>query len=85
MSDVFGEDAVAVQRAMVQQQMQAMGLPKGYTPPMNQAQMAKARKSGMLPPSAAEAKPVSDRERDALREKHKRERQARKKARKGRR
>jgi signal recognition particle subunit SRP54 len=85
MKDVFGEDAVAVQRAMVQQQMQAMGLPKGYTPSMSQAQRAKARKAGMLPPTMDEVKPVSDRERDALRERRKRERQARKKARKGRR
>ncbi len=85
LDDVFGDDAAEVQRAMIQEQMQAMGLPKGYTPPMSQAQLAKARKAGMLPPGMAEVRPVSDRERDALREKRKRERQARKKARKARR
>ena len=85
MQDVFGEDAMSVQRAMMQQQMQAMGLPKGYTPPMGAAQLAKARKAGFVPPVGAGNSTPSDRERDAKREKRKRERQARKKARKSRR
>jgi signal recognition particle subunit SRP54 len=84
MQDVFGGDDLQMQRAMMQQQMQAMGLPKGYTPPMGQNALAKARRAGFGPPVAAGAA-VSDKERDALREKRKRERQARKKARKNRR
>jgi len=83
MSDIFGADAEQMQRAMMQQQMQAMGLPKGYTPPMSGGARAKARKAGLV------GEPVvtspSDKERDALRERRKRERQARKKARKNRR
>jgi len=84
MNDVFGEDSAAMQRAMVQQQMQAMGLPKGYTPPMNPTQRAQARAAGILPESGAVAT-VSDRERQALKDKRKRERQNKKKARKQRR
>ncbi|HEY3446766.1 MAG TPA: signal recognition particle protein [Myxococcales bacterium] len=84
MDDVFGEDAGAMQRAMVQQQMQAMGLPKGYTPPMGAVQRAKARAAGMSL-DAGEVKSVTDHERDALKEKRKRERQNKKKARKQRR
>ncbi|MGC4115848.1 MAG: signal recognition particle protein [Myxococcales bacterium] len=84
MDDVFGEDAAAMQRAMVQQQMQAMGLPKGYTPPMGAVARAKARAAGMSLDSG-EVKSVTDREREALKEKRKRERQNKKKARKQRR
>ena len=84
LDDVFGEDAAAMQRAMVQQQMQAMGLPKGYTPPMGAVQRAKARAAGMSL-DAGEVKSVSDHEREALKERRKRERQNKKKARKQRR
>jgi signal recognition particle subunit SRP54 len=82
MDDVFGEDAAAMQRAMVQQQMQAMGLPKGYTPPMGAVARAKARAAGMTLDAGGEGKTVTDRERDALKERRKRERQNKKKARK---
>ncbi|MGI5865780.1 MAG: signal recognition particle protein [Myxococcales bacterium] len=85
MQDIFGKDAANMQRAMIQQQMQAMGLPKGYTPPMGAAQLAKARKAGFAPPVGASNPTAADRERDARREKRKRERQARKKARRNRR
>jgi signal recognition particle subunit SRP54 len=85
LGDVFGDDAAEMQRALVQQQMQAMGLPRGYTPPMGQAQRALARRQGLMPDMGGNARPVSDRERDALKERRKRERQARKKARRNRR
>jgi signal recognition particle subunit SRP54 len=85
MDDIFGEDAAAMQRAMVQQQMQAMGLPKGYTPPMGQAQRMKAMRAGMPLDAGFEGQKVTDREREALREKRKRERQNKKKARRNRR
>ncbi len=86
MDDIFGADAAAMQRSMVQQQMQAMGLPKGYTPPMGQAARMKAMRAGMSLDAGFEGvKTVSDRERDAARERKKRERQNRKKARKNRR
>jgi signal recognition particle subunit SRP54 len=81
MQDVFGEDAAAIQRAMVQQQMRDLGLPRGYTPP--KGAMAQARRAGFSPDPGG-LRPVTDRERDALREKRKRERQARKKARRNR-
>ncbi|MBI5542798.1 MAG: signal recognition particle protein, partial [Deltaproteobacteria bacterium] len=85
LDDVFGEDSAAMQRAMVQQQMQAMGLPKGYTPPMGAAQRAKARAAGRALEAGPEIKSITDRERDALKERRKRERQNKKKARKQRR
>ncbi len=84
MGDIFGQGDQMMQRAMMQQQMQAMGLPKGYTPPMSAAQRAKARAQGM-PMDFGPVAAVSDADRDRLREKRKRERQARKKARKNRR
>ncbi len=81
LQDIFGEDAGAMQRAMMQQQMQAMGLPKGYTPPMNAAMRTSARQSGMF---SGEEKNHSDSNREAIRERRKKERQAKKKARKSR-
>ena len=54
------------------------GLPPGYTPPMGQAAMARARLMGYAPPTQA-AKPA---DKDKLKEKRKRERDARKKNRK---
>ena len=84
LSDVFGGDAKAMQsqmmQAQMQQQMQAMGLPKGYTPPMGSAQMAKARAAGLFP--EMQGKPVNDAERERLKKEKKRERMARKKNRK---
>ena len=57
----------------------AAGLPKGYTPPMSPAMMARARMMGMQQePVALE----SAKDRDARKKKRKQERQARKKARK---
>ena len=57
----------------------AMGLPKGYTPPMAAGAMARARLMGYAPePIAME----SAKERDARKKKRKQERQARKKNRK---
>ncbi len=82
---VFGKDA-----KMMEQAMGGMGMPgmpmqmpqvaPGYTPPMGQAQMAKARLMGYSTGPQANAK--SDAERKALQEKRKRERQNKKKNRK---
>jgi len=60
--------------------MQMPQVAPGYTAPMGQAAMAKARLMGYSP--TPQGKPVSDKERQALRDKRKRERQARKKNRK---
>ncbi|MGC3998100.1 MAG: signal recognition particle protein [Anaeromyxobacter sp.] len=89
MEDVLGADAHAVEQAMQGGMMdprmaaQMAGLPKGYTPPMSQGAMARARMMGYAPePIAA---PESKKDRDARNKKRKAERQARKKARKGKR
>ncbi len=55
-------------------------LAPGYTPPLGQAAMARARLMGYSP--MGQSKPVSDRERDALKEKRKREKLNKKKNRK---
>jgi signal recognition particle subunit SRP54 len=55
------------------------GLPPGYTPPMGQAAMARARLMGYAPPAQAGK---AGAEKDKLKEKRKRERDARKKNRK---
>ncbi len=77
-----------MQRSMLQQQMQqqaqAMGLPKGYTPAMAPAQRAKAIHAGLIG-GAGEELGANSSESRALRDKRKKERQAKKKARKGRR
>lgn len=82
-SQMFGKDAKMMEQALGGG-MGGMGMPMqvpqvapGYTPPMGAAAMAKARLMGysMTP----QGKPVSDRERDAIKERRKRERQARKK------
>ena len=57
--------------------MQMPQLAPGYTPHMGQAAMAKARLMGYS--TAPQGKPITDRERDAIKERRKRERQQRKK------
>src|SRR5512146_146386 len=84
MEDVLGEDAAAVEGALSgglvpPDAARAMGLPKGYTPPMAAGAMARARLMGYAPePIAIE----TSKERDARKKKRKQERQARKKNRK---
>jgi signal recognition particle subunit SRP54 len=84
MEDVLGEDAAAVEQALhgglvPPDAARAMGLPKGYTPPMAAGAMARARLMGYAPePIAIE----SAKEREARKKKRKQERQARKKNRK---
>ncbi len=82
--DVLGEDAAAVEQALQgglvpPEAARAMGLPKGYTPPLPAGAMARARLMGYAP----EAIPMeSAKDRDARKKKRKQERQARKKNRK---
>jgi len=85
MEDVLGADAAAIQQAMrgggmiPQETAQAMGLPKGYTPPMAAGAMARARMMGYAP----EAISIESRaEQEARRKKRKQERQNKKKNRK---
>ena len=84
MEDVLGEDAAAVEGALSgglvpPEAARAMGLPKGYTPPMASGAMARARLMGYAPePIATETAA----EREARKKKRKQERQARKKNRK---
>ena len=85
LSSMFGKDPKMMEKAMAGMGMggMPMQMPQiapGYTPPMGQAAMAKARLMGYSTQPAG--KPVSERERDALKEKRKRERQNRKKNRK---
>jgi len=79
LSQVFGKDAKMMEQALAGGGM-PMQLPQvapGYTPPMGAGAMARARLQGYS--DAPMSKPV---DRDALRDKRKRERQARKKNRK---
>ncbi len=84
MEDVLGADAGAVEQALhgglvPPDAARAMGLPKGYTPPMAAGAMARARLMGYAP------EPISietAKERDARKKKRKQERQSRKKNRK---
>jgi signal recognition particle subunit SRP54 len=79
LSTVFGKDAKMMEKALAGESM-PMAMPQvapGYTPPMGQAAMAKARLMGYSPVPQGKAR--SDAERDALKERRKRERQARKK------
>jgi signal recognition particle subunit SRP54 len=79
LSTVFGKDAKMMEKALAGEPM-PMAMPQvapGYTPPMGQAAMAKARLMGYSPVPQGKAR--SDAERDALKERRKRERQARKK------
>ena len=76
-----------MQRSIFQQQMQAqaqaLGLPKGYTPTMSAANRAKAIHAGLMGGQDPMA-PVDPAAQKALRDKRKKERQARKKGRKNR-
>ncbi len=85
LGSVFGKDAKMMEQAMGGgmpggMPMQLPQIAPGYTPPMSQAQMARARMMGYS--MGPQAKAVTDRERDALKEKRKRERQNKKKNRK---
>ena len=82
LSTVFGKDAKMMEQALAggPMPMQMPQVAPGYTAPMGQAAMAKARLMGYSP--TPQGKPVSDKERQALRDKRKRERQNRKKNRK---
>jgi signal recognition particle subunit SRP54 len=84
MEDVLGEDAAAVEQAMhgglvPPEAARAMGLPKGYTPPLPAGAMARARLMGYAPEPISSESP---KDRDARKKKRKQERQARKKNRK---
>jgi signal recognition particle subunit SRP54 len=84
MSSIFGNDPKMMERAMAGMGMggMPMQLPQiapGYTPPMGQAAMAKARMMGYSLPSAAGAKPEN---KDAIKERRKREKENKKKNRK---
>ncbi|MCI0570260.1 MAG: signal recognition particle protein [Myxococcaceae bacterium] len=83
MGGMGGKDAQLLQQAMggggMGMPMPMMpGLPAGYTPPMGQAAMARARLMGYAPPGQTGAK---TQDKDKLKEKRKRERDARKKSR----
>jgi len=83
LSSVFGKDPKMMERAMAGMggmggmPMQLPQIAPGYTPPMGQAAMAKARMMGYAPPSAA--KPEN---KDAIKERRKREKENKKKNRK---
>jgi signal recognition particle subunit SRP54 len=79
LSQVFGKDAKMMEAAMGggPMQMQMPQLAPGYTPPMGQAAMAKARLMGYS--TQAMAKGADSKERDALKKKRKQEKAARKK------
>ncbi|QRO00993.1 signal recognition particle protein [Archangium violaceum] len=84
MSSIFGKDPKMMEKAMAGMGMggMPMQLPQiapGYTPPMGQAAMAKARMMGYAPPSAAGAKSEN---KDAIKERRKREKENKKKNRK---
>ncbi len=85
LSSVFGGDPKMMEKAMASMGMGGGGMPMqmpqfapGYTPPMGQAAMAKARLMGYAPPSAG-AKPEN---KDAIKERRKREKENKKKNRK---
>ncbi|QRK05181.1 signal recognition particle protein [Archangium violaceum] len=84
LSSVFGKDPKMMEKAMAGMGMggMPMQLPQiapGYTPPMGQAAMAKARMMGYAPPSAAGGKTEN---KDAIKERRKREKENKKKNRK---
>jgi signal recognition particle subunit SRP54 len=84
MSSIFGKDSKMMEKAMSGMGMggMPMQLPQiapGYTPPMGQAAMAKARMMGYALPSAAGAKSEN---KDAIKERRKREKENKKKNRK---
>jgi signal recognition particle subunit SRP54 len=85
LTDIFGDDAGAVEAAMAggmdpQALARAGGLPKGVTPRMPAGAMARSRLMGYAPPTGGGAVSAADKKK--LRDKRKRERQARKKNRK---
>jgi signal recognition particle subunit SRP54 len=83
LSTVFGKDAKLMEQAMGMGGGMPMQMPQvapGYTAPVGQAQMAKARLMGYS--AAPQGKSMSDRDREAIRERRKRERQNKKKNRK---
>ncbi len=81
LSSMFGGDAKMMEQALGGgMPMQMPQIAPGYTPPMGQAAMAKARLMGYS--TTPQGKSMNDRDRDALKDKRKRERQARKKNRK---
>src|SRR5919197_11431 len=83
LSGVFGKDAKMMEQAMGMGAPMPMQMPQvapGYTPPVGQAQMAKARLMGDS--TAPQGKSMTDREREAIKERRKRERQNKKKNRK---
>jgi signal recognition particle subunit SRP54 len=84
MSSIFGKDPKMMEKAMAGMGMgggmplQMPQIAPGYTPPMGQAAMAKARMMGYSLPSAG-AKPEN---KDAIKERRKREKENKKKNRK---
>ncbi|AGC46619.1 signal recognition particle protein [Myxococcus stipitatus DSM 14675] len=85
LSSMFGGDPKMMEK-MMSGGMPGMGMPMqlpqvapGYTAPMGQAAMAKARLMGYAPPSSAGGKPE---DRDAIKERRKREKDNKKKNRK---
>ncbi len=85
LSSMFGKDAKMMEQALGMggpggMPMQMPQLAPGYTAPMGQGAMAKARLMGYSPP--AQAKGISDHERDAIKERRKREKANKKKNRK---
>jgi signal recognition particle subunit SRP54 len=84
LSSVFGKDPKMMEKAMAGMGMggMPMQMPQiapGYTAPMGQAAMAKARMMGYAPPSAAGGKSEN---KDAIKERRKREKENKKKNRK---
>ena len=83
LSGVFGKDAKLMEQAMGMGTGMPLQMPQvapGYTAPVGQAQMAKARLMGYS--AGPQGKSMTDREREAIRERRKRERQNKKKNRK---
>ncbi|MFN0062613.1 MAG: signal recognition particle protein [Myxococcaceae bacterium] len=79
LSQVFGKDAKLMEQALGggMQPMQMPQVAPGYTPPIGQAAMARARMMGYAPPGSV--KGMTDKERDAIRERRKREKLNKKK------
>jgi signal recognition particle subunit SRP54 len=84
LGELFGKDPMMAQALGMGgpggMPMQVPGMPAGYTPPMNQAQLARARMQGysMGPTKGG----VSDAERKAIKERRKKEKMNKKKSRK---
>jgi signal recognition particle subunit SRP54 len=84
LSSVFGKDAKMMEQALGGggggMPMEMPQVRPGYTPPMGQAAMARARMMGYS--TSPQGKSLTDQDRDAIKERRKRERQAKKKNRK---